>query len=327
MKAFEFLRPRTLQAAAAAMRDSEGALLKAGGIDVIERMKERLDEPERIVGLVDVGDEARAIRVDGDRISVGALATLADVASSEEIREHAEGLAEAAAEAASPQIRNLATVAGNLAQHTRCGYYRHRSFPCFKRGDEKCPVHADGAVQEQAGVFANDPCACAHPSSLAPVFGALGAEIAVRGEGEPRRVPFSELWRAPTRGVAADIALGPAEVIDHVVFPVGAGSTAYEEVRQKAAFDWALVSCGVRLVKAGAKIESASVWLGAVAPTPWRCASVETVLQGNTFTSELAAKAGEAAADGATPLSGTRYKVPLVQVAVKRALLKAWERA
>ena len=133
------------------------------------------------------------------------------------------------------------------------GYYRHASFPCWKRGDDLCPVRAPGGVQETAAIFGNDPCASAHPSSVAPVLGALGAVVHVVGPEGERDVPFPELWRPPTKGVASDVALGPADLIGAVSLRPG-GATGYEEVRQKAAFDWPLVCAAVRYRVEGERI-------------------------------------------------------------------------
>jgi xanthine dehydrogenase YagS FAD-binding subunit len=320
VKSFAFVRPKTVEEATALL--DAGVLLKANGCDVLDRLKERVDEPDRVVALVDVaslkGIEARA-----DSVRLGAGTTLAEVAASEELRKRLPTLAEAAGLAASPQIRHRATVGGNLAQHTRCGYYRHRSFPCWKRGSDACPVLRDGAVQETAGIFANDACASAHPSSLAPVFGSLDATIVVRGRVGERRLAFADLWAAPAKGKASDTTLGPDDVIVAVEVPTPSGArAAYEEVRQKAAFDWPLVSAAVR-VEGSDSVKSARIWLGSVAPTPWRAAAAERALVGSAPAPEVLERAAAAAAEGATPLAGNAYKVTLVKVAVRRALARA----
>ncbi len=334
MKAFRFDRPTSLAAAARSLGDVEASTLKAGGIDLLDRMKERVSEPDVVVGLVDVeGDGAREIHVDGGRVRVGALVTLAQLAESADVRQAALGVAEAAAEAASPQIRNLATVAGNLAQRNRCRYFRHTSFRCFRRGATICSTHQEGAVQDMAGIFDIDPCASSHPSSLAPPLSALGATLHwVGADGKEAEGALQDLWYPErVRGREEDLALPEGAVIAAVSFPVqdvGRGEvTAYEEIRQRAAFDWALASCGVRLMREGRKVSDASIWLGAVSPTPWRATTAEQALVGHEFTADLAKKAAEAATQGATPLPGTRYKVQLVRAAVRRALEKAWGRS
>ncbi len=319
MKAFTFQRPAT-PAQACSASATAGAVLKAGGIDLLDRMKERVDEPDRVVWLGAMTEPSlrRIARGPDGQLVIGSLVTLAEVAASDEVRAVAPALVEAAASAASPQIRHQATVGGNLCQHTRCGYYRHRSFPCLRRGGDACPVLDPRGVQQDAAIFANRPCASASPSSLAPVLGAYGAEFVVRSaDGSEGRVPFHAFWAPPARGRASDTSLAPGDIILRVEIPKPGGVSAYEEVRQKAAFDWALASCAVRLsLGADGKVTDAGVWLGAVAPTPYRAEAAEAALVGKVVDADVAAAAGEAAAKGATPLPGNGYKVDLVKVVV-----------
>jgi xanthine dehydrogenase YagS FAD-binding subunit len=327
VKAFRYDRPRTLEAATRSL--SEGpALLKASGLDVLDRLKERVDEPDRVVTLTDVpGLDAIALAADGT-VRVGALATLAAIAAHADVRRLLPALAHAASEAASPQLRNRATLGGNLAQHTRCGYYRHESFPCVKRGAPSCPVLEPGAVQETAGIYGNGLCASAHPSSVAPAVGASGGTVIVRGPKLERRMSLAELYEPPKRGKASDTTLAADDVIVAVEFPAAdrPPRSGFHEVRQRAAFDWALVSCAAGFSGGESAVKTARVWLGAVAPYPMRSEVAEKALVGKPFSEAQAAAAGEAAARGATPLPGSAYKVHLVKVAVRRALLAAWER-
>jgi xanthine dehydrogenase YagS FAD-binding subunit len=203
-----------------------------------------------------------------------------------------------------------------------------KSFPCFKRDGAPCPVLAPGAVQETNGVFDNDKCACAHPSSLAPVLGAADATVVVLGPGGERRLALGDLYASPKQGKASDTTLGPGDVIVAVEVPkidyAGARNrVAFTEVRQRAAFDWALVSCAVRTRCDQGVVKEARVWLGAVAPTPWRAAAAEKALVGAKVNEATAAAAGDAAVQGATPLPGNAYKLDLIRVAVKRAVLTA----
>lgn len=322
MKAFALVRPVTAEGASGSLAEGGAVALKANGIDLLDRMKERVDEPDRVVSLVDVPALDRVL-LTGGGIQIGALCTLHTLSEHAEVRQWLPSLAKAAGLAASPQLRRRATVGGNLGQHTRCGYYRHLSFKCWKRGDAVCPVRAETGVQETAGIFGNGACASAHPSSLAPVLGSLSAVVHVVGPKGARTLPFPELWAPPQRGRQGDLALDPAEVITHVVVPRAPGQTGdgYEEVRAKAAFDWALVSAAVR-IHGKVWASGGSIWLGSVAPTPYRATKAEALLQGEV-TPALAEKVGAAAVEDATPLPGNAYKVQLVRVAVKRAVLEA----
>jgi len=328
MKAFRFVRPRDCAEACALLQEKGAARLHAGGVDLLDRMKERLDEPDVLVGLLEAaGMDGVGIEESGD-IRIGARATLSELADSDVVRKFLPTLAQAAGDAASLQLRNRATVGGNLAQHTRCGYYRLESFPCLKRGGSHCPVRKDGGVQEQAGIFGNDLCASAHPSSVAPVLGSLDAEIIVRGPKDERTIPFEAFWADPRKGVGGDTVLGPSDVIRAIVIPARDERqfVGHAEVRQMAAFDWALVSCSVRYVVEGQRIKEARIWFGSLAPAPWRAVKAEQALVGRLCTDAAAGKAADAVLADATPLPGTKYKVKLAKVVLKRALAAARER-
>ncbi len=325
MKAFRFVRARTCAEAAAGLGAAAHARLHAGGVDLLDRMKERIDEPDVLVSLCDAAD-LDGVRIEEDGgLWIGARVTLAQLAETPACRRFLPTLSEAAGLAASPQLRHRATVGGNLAQHTRCGYYRHASFPCLKRGGTACPAREAGGVQEATGIFGNDMCASAHPSSVAPVLGSLGAEVFVQSTQGERVLPFEAFWADPAAGRASDTVLEAGEVIRGVRMPARDAKqyVGYAEVRQKQAFDWALVSCAVRYESVEGKIREASVWFGSLAPRPWRSEAAETALAGQACSDEAAAKAGAAAVAKATPLPGAAYKVTLAQVALKRALAAA----
>ncbi len=328
MKAFRYVRPASLAAAARAAAH-EGAVLKAGGTDLLDRMKERVTAPDDVVAVGEAGDASRAIVVDADgTLAIGAFATLADVAASPHVRSRLAALAAAAELAASPQIRHRATVGGNLCQRSRCGYYRLLSFPCLRRGDATCPVLEEGAVQEHAALFGNDACASSHPSSLAPVLCAAGARVVVHGGDAPVTRELATFWRAPARGDDSDVDLAPGAVVAELrVPPLAARSgVAYEEVRQRAAFDWALASCAARIALDGeGRIADAAVWLGSVAPAPFRAAGAEAALRGKSPVAGAFDAAAAAALAGARPLPGNAYKADLVRVVVRRALVRAAE--
>ncbi|MDA1193731.1 MAG: FAD binding domain-containing protein [Planctomycetota bacterium] len=328
MKAFKFLRARTCGEAAQLLAKNADARVHAGGTDLLGRMKERLDTSDVLVSLCDAAglDQIR-VETDGS-IWIGARVTLAELAASEACRTFLPTLAEAAGLAASPQLRQRATIAGNLAQQTRCHYFRLATFPCWKRGDDACPVKEAGGVQDTAGIF-DGACVSAHPSSVAPVLGSLDAEITVRDAKGPRPVPFDAFWAAPKPGIATDTILGAGDVIEAIRIPPRAAKQymGYAEVRQKAAFDWALVSCAVRYEIVEGAMHDVRVWFGSVAPAPWRARLAEAALQGGACTDEAAAKAADAALAEARPVAGAAYKEHLARVALRRALADAREGA
>ena len=329
MKSFTFVRARTCGEAAQLLDRQDGARIHAGGTDLLARMKERTETPDVLVSLCDAeGLDDVAIEEDGG-IWIGARVTLARLADTEACRTFLPTLSHAAGLAASPQLRSRATLAGNLAQHTRCHYYRLESLPCLKRSGTLCPVQQPGGVQDNAGIFAG-ACVCSHPSSLAPVLGTLDAEIHVRDAKGPRMIPFAEFWAGPQPGVGTDTVLKDGEVIEAIRIPPRGtkAKLGYYEVRHKSAFDWALVSCAVRYETGpDGKITDASVWYGSLAPTPWRAAKAEAALVGKPCTDETALAAAEAGLAEAKPVDGAAYKQKLAKVALKRAMADARERS
>ncbi len=332
MKAFTFLRPRTTAAVARELARSKG-VLHAGGVDLLDRMKEHVDEPSHVVALLDVPGRNAIVLGDDGSLRIGAGVTLAELAENSIVRRFVPALAETAGLAASPAIRHRATLGGNLAQRSRCGCYRVATFPCRKRGDASCPVLEATGVQETAAIFGNGLCASAHPSSIAPVVQAFDGVLDLVRESGSRSVPLRDLWRMPERGVAEDLAIAPDEVIVSVTIPPEPRTqrAGCEEVRQRAAFDWALVSCAARLVFDGAEpatatVVDARIVLGSVAPTPWAAHAAEAALRGAPADAARLTAAAKAATEGATPLAGNRTKVRLVEVAVRRALERAMGR-
>lgn len=325
MKSFSMHLPTTPEAVAGVLGSRPDAAIHAGGVDLLDRMKEHVSEPAHLVSLRDLA-AWRDVRIEDDgSIRLGAGVTLAALAAHDAVRAFLPSLADAAGQAASPQIRHRATLAGNIAQHTRCGYYRHESFPCAKRGADRCPVLAPTGVQESAAIFPSDVCASAHPSSVAPVLGSLDAVAHLWSPRGARDVALETLWRVPVRGRAADLDLAPDELILSFELPsrTRPQRMAYEEVRQKAAFDWPLVSVAVRLEIEGDRIAEARIVAGSVAPTPRRLRQAEDVLVGKPIQGDVASQAAREAGAGARPLAGNAYKVRLLEVAVRRALESA----
>ena len=330
MKSFQFLRPQDVAGVSASL-GGDDAQLKANGIDLLDMMKERIAVPERVVSLIDVKGLDRVEVNDDGSILLGSMVTLHRLATDKTIASFLPSLRHAASAAASLQIRARATLGGNLGQHPRCGYFRHGSMPCLRRGGESCPARDEGGVHEGAGVFNNSSCASAHPSSLAPVLGSLDAVARVQGPEGTRNVEFGALWATPKKGVMNDLALKAGEWIASLTIPARAGkqSVAYEEVRQMAAFDWAQAACAVRLELGATKeagvqtVDQARIWFGSLAPTPMRSEKAEEVLVTNGLSKTSIDAAADAAVKLATPLAGNGYKVKLARVVLKRALKKA----
>lgn len=320
MKAFTLVRAKTLSEAAreAAKPSSE---IKAGGVDLLDRMKEGIDSPERVVSIAHLpgmdGIEA------GPPAKIGALATLARVSAHADLRRLYPALADAAEGAATPQIRNMATLGGNLCQRPRCWYYRLAEFDCRKKGGKEC-FALEGENRFHA-VFDTNICCCVHPSATAVALLAYGASLETVSPRGRRTLPIEKFFVAPEQDVRRENALAPGEIVSTVLIPAPplGSRSVYKKLKEKESFDWPLAEACVNLVVSGGVVKEARIVLGAVSPTPRRAREAEALMVGGNAGPELAAKAAGAALAGATPLAHNAYKVRLTKVMVERALREA----
>lgn len=296
----------------------EGAIVKAGGVDVMDLMKEGLIAPKRLVNLRSVPGLDR-LGEGPNGLVVGPLVTLGRLASDPLVTRRYRALAEACGHAATPQIRNMATVGGNLLQRPRCWYFRSEQFPCRKKGGGTC--FAQQGENAYHAIFDNQMCAAVHASSAACALVALGAQIELTGAAGARVVPLDGFFTKPAQGIDHENVIGD-EVITEIRVPAPAAS-AYVKLSEKESFDWPLVEVAVAIEQSSGKVTRASIVLGAVAHTPMRSAAAEAAIVGKTIDEASARAAGFAASQGATPLRDNAHKVQLLQVAVKRALLAA----
>ncbi len=315
MRAFEYTSPKTV-ADAVAMLASEGAVALAGGTDLLSLMKDGAAAPSRLVNLKGIGDLEGAHQT-SDGFRIGATTRLASLEQNPTIRDSFPAVAQAIGGVGSRQVVNLRTVGGDLCQRPRCWY--------FRAGFGLVPMH-EGQSMPKIGdnryhaIFGNSGnAAFVNTSSLAPALIALGATVTVAGPGGERSMALSELYRTPMSSDESEFTLGPGEIVTAVTLPDDGMASATYGVKNRKGFDWPLVSASVA-VGGG----SARVVVGHVAPTPWTSSAAGAALAGGI--SEASAEAaGNAAAEGATPLSGNAYKVQLTRVAVKRAAMAAME--
>ncbi|MBV8202887.1 MAG: FAD binding domain-containing protein [Acidobacteria bacterium] len=320
MQAFEYARPATVEQAVRLLA-AAGSVALAGGSDLLALMKDGVEAPRRVVALGGIAP-LRGLRIDGAGLRIGALATLDELAADPEVRRRYPVVAEAAGHVAGPQIRNFGTVAGNLCQRPRCWYFRAGYGLLAQRDGKSMVVEGDNryhAVLGNAG-----PAYFVHPSTLAPLLIALGAQLRLAGPGGERRLDLASFYRTPRTAGEREHALGPGELVTEVLVPPLGGKLAWSyEVRQRQTLDWSLATAAVALAVEGGKVASARVVLGQVAPVPWRAQAAEELLRGKAVDADVAAQAGEAAVRGARALSRNRYKIQLARAAVRRALLAA----
>jgi xanthine dehydrogenase YagS FAD-binding subunit len=319
MNRFELARVTSPAQAREILAQKAGSVFKAGGIDLLDHLKEHLLEPPRVVDLKSIpGLDKIAAERDG-ALRIGALATLARVAGHEAVRRTHPALARACGEAASPQVRNVATIGGNLLQRPRCWYYRLESYKCVKKGGDVC--YAIAGENRYNVIFGGGPAYPTHPSNAAVPLVAYGASFVIDGPGGSRTVPAGEFFVLPDQDPLRENVLQPDEVLTEIRVPAATGWTsAYYEVRERAAFDWPLVAAAIAIKVEGGVVKDARVVLGQVATIPWRSAAAEKALVGRPLDAATAEAAGRAAVEGAEPMTQNAYKVDLVTTLVRRTV-------
>lgn len=339
MDRFAFTRPSTLAQAAEgasstvadamaaagdATRGAPVAVVKAGGIDLLDLLKEGLLSPATVVSLSGIPGLAAIDEADGG-MRIGALVTLDMLAGHPALRRRYPILCEAAGASASPQIRHVATLGGNLLQRPRCWYFRASEYRCLRKGGAHCFAMA-GENQYHA-IFDNGACAVVHPSTAATALVALGASVElVNAAGARRRLLVEDFLVSPGTDPHRENDLKAHEILAAVILPPLAGHPRMAQLKQgeKDSFDWPLADVAVVLDIDGEGIcRAAAVVLGAAAPVPHRARAAEAALVGQRIGDGVARTAARAALEGATPLSGNAYKLPLFETLVRRALLMA----
>jgi xanthine dehydrogenase YagS FAD-binding subunit len=325
MHNFAYARARDTATAVAAGR--ERAAFLAGGTELINWMRLGIAAPDRVIDITRV-DEMRFIRADSNRISIGALSTLNEIGEHVAIVRDCPVLAQACLKAASAQIRNLATIGGNILQKTRCAYFRAEGelpWPCNKRQPRSGCAALNGENRHHAIFGWSDACVATQPSDPAVALAALDAEIHTKGANGARVIPASEFHRLPGDDPGRDNGLEPGELITHIDIPRASDArrSFYLKVRERESYEYATVSVAAVVNGDAGRITAARVALGSVAHKPWRLSAAETALVGARLDArELHAALAPAFAD-ARPLAYNAFKIELARRAAVRALLEA----
>ena len=325
MKPFTYVLPHSLaEASAAAIKPD--TILKGAGIDIVDRMKERLQTPAEVVNLLPLKNEMAGVAVESNgELRIGALTTLTQLEQHPALAARAfAGLRDATAMTATPQVRHRATVAGNILQFTRCWYVRSEAHRCLHGGRGPTCLAMTGENRFHAVLGWLD-CVRVHPSNLAPPLLALGAEYTTVLGDKVRRRKLADLFPAEPRAQAAEHTLEHGEIVTalHVPAQPEGARSAYCESREKQSFDWATTACAVRLVLQGGTITAADLVLGAVSPVPRPRPEAAKVLVGQKPDAALWQKAAELAFAGAAPLAHNAYKLTVGKAIVCDALEQA----
>jgi xanthine dehydrogenase YagS FAD-binding subunit len=302
--------------------EGSGVEFIAGGTDMLQLLQEGVRAPIELVDINGIGFDDVSVAVDGVRI--GAMARLSDVADDVTIRERVPVVAEALQESASPQVRNMATVGGNLLQRTRCLYFRDPTTPCNKREPGSGCSALEGQNRINAILGGSPHCFAAYPGDFAVALIAADAEVIVAGAAGERTILVENLHRLPGDTPEIETVLRPDDLITAIWIPLSAAGrrSHYLKVRDRATFEWALVSAAVSLGFDGDQVLEARVAVGGVGTKPWRLRHVEDMLVNQRLDRNLARQAGERAAVGAEPRGQNAFKVPLLKKTVERALLR-----
>jgi xanthine dehydrogenase YagS FAD-binding subunit len=322
MKTFTSLNPKDVKEAvsmlSSAQQQGRSASIVGGGSDLLGMVKEHLVQPDVLVNLRSIKGLDKISEQKGELI-IGALVTLDAIHDHPVIKSRYTVLSEAAGVVGTPQLRNAGTIAGNISQRPWCWYYRN-GFPCFKNGGTTC--FSVTGENELHAIFGGGPSFIVHPSDTAPALVALNAKFRIAGPKGERTVAASDFFQLPKVDASRENILEKDEIVTAIQLPQPKSGTrsTYHKVLDREAWTHAVVSIAAVIEMDRGTCRSARVVMGGVAPIPWRLEKIEAMLAGQRITPELAAKAGEAAIEGANPLAKNRYKLPLTKNVVKRTL-------
>ncbi len=322
MRTFDYVRPKSIDEAFTLLQ-AEGenhTEALAGGTDLLTLMKSEITTPTKLIDLKRLDGLSRGIQEKAGGLTLGALTTLAEIEKSPLIQERYPLLSQAAGLAATPQLRNMATIGGNLLQRPRCWYFRNSLIPCWLKGGDGCPAKA-GENQFHA-LFGDSPCVAVHPSDLASALLALDATVRTQSVKGEATLPLADFFALPTDARRQETVLTDDELILAIDLPAqltGTRST-YLKAMDRKVWSFALVGVAVVVQMNGQTVDDLRIVLSGVAPVPWRVHSAEDLLRGKAVSNALIDQAAEATVVDAQPLQHNGYKVPLARQLVRRAL-------
>ncbi|MGB6642330.1 MAG: xanthine dehydrogenase family protein subunit M, partial [Thermoanaerobaculia bacterium] len=265
---FAYVRPGSKQEALDHL-GSEGTRIHAGGTDLLGCLRDEVFTADKVVSISGLEELEGIVRTTDGGLRIGALTTISEVAASDEVAASFSGLAQAAQDVASPQLRNQGTLGGNLCQRPRCWYFRGE-FHCAKKGGDTC--YAVEGENRYHAIFGGDPCYIVHPSDTAPMLVALGASVKIAGPGGEQTVALEDFFVLPDEELYKENVLQPGEMVTEIFVPPPPSGlvSSYRKARERGSWDFALASVALALRMSGKRVEEARVVLGGVAPKPWR---------------------------------------------------------
>ena len=319
MREFKLAQPQTLEQITS-MPPEENSFLMAGGTDLLDEIKNEVISPDIIIDLKSIPDLAYIQRTDG-KVRIGAMTRVSELAENQTIKTSYPVLHEAALSLATPQLRNVGTVGGNLCQRPRCWYYRDPQVECRKKGGSRC--YASGGRNRYHAILGGDICHIVYPSDLAPALISLDAEATIATANGNRTVSLEEFYTLPRVDVQKENILKANEILKEIEIPTpkNEAKSTYVKLKERGTWDFALVSAAVCGIVSGKTFKDIKIVLGGVAPIPWRLEKAENLLKGNPVIDDVVKQAVKEALSDARPLNENAYKQDLAVIAVSRAVL------
>ncbi len=314
MKPFVYHQPTSVkQASKLAEKGWDKALLFAGGTDVLGLLKDGVESPEALVNLKSLNSNLREIHFSENQgLTIGALVTIAEIAKHPQIKKYFPALAQAAQETASPQLRNMGTIGGNLCQRPRCWYFRG-DFDCLRKGGDEC--FAVAGENKYHCVIGGGPCFIVHPSDLAVALQALDAEVIIAYGEQIRNVPLRRFFVLPEEDLFRENILKPGEIVTQIFVPTPPKGmrSGYLKFKERDVWDFAVVSVAASLVVEASKIVTGKIVFGGVAPIPWQEEALDTQLKNLHVNEDNLKRLKTVALQAADPLDQNAYKIPLAR--------------
>jgi xanthine dehydrogenase YagS FAD-binding subunit len=321
MKEFKIAQPQSLgQVTSLLSQEKTGYSLMAGGTDLLDEIKNKIIAPEVVIDLSPVSDLS-TIKTNKKYVSIGAMTSVANLAENRIIRENYPGLVEAALSLASPQLRNVGTVGGNLCQRPRCWYYRDPDTICRKKGGSRC--YALRGRNRYHAIFGGGICYIVHPSDLAPALISLDADITIHGlAGKKNNLKLEDFFTSPQNNVKKENILEAHQVLSEIRIPLpkkGVKSTYYK-FKERGTWDFAVVSAAINGVISGGVFKDIKIVCGGLAPIPWRLKKAEDFIRGKKLNEEVIRQGAKEALTDAKPLEENAYKMDLVEAVLYTAI-------
>lgn len=319
--AFELFQPTTIEGAIDLLDEHRsGAWVLAGGLDSFDWFKDRIKRPSAVIDLGGI-PELTGIRDAEGGLEIGAMTSLTSIVRHPRIRSEYSIVADAAEHVATPQIRNQGTMGGNLAQDTRCWYYRS-GWPCYRAGGNTCYASAPQAMNREHCIMGRSRCVAVNPSDTAPALIAVDAKMIVENTSGPKVYDAEDFFIGPAIDITRMTVMQPRDLLTRVHIPAAWANAEfyYEKVRDRAAWDFQLVSVAAAFRMSGSTIEEARIAVNGVAPYPVRLDAVERLVAGTSGDEATANRAGDLAIAGARALRHNDYKIPMMRNLVRRAV-------